>query len=93
MFLDPELPALEVPSGVDMFLEEHVLIYNMYVLIGLPIALTVSAVLHYWAFRQDAVDHAKPLVMKDLGDGISKPRSQDDPVRAAPINKCKARFS
>lgn len=80
IFLDPELTAIELPRGVATFLEEHIVQYNIHIIAGGAGAIALACLVHYWAFRQDGVDHAKPVEMRRLGDGIRGPRSQDDPV-------------
>jgi len=84
MFLDFSAPIVELPSAQESVLEHTVEQYNRYVIIAISVALLLSAILHYWAFKQDAIDRMKPVEMRKLGDGISQARTQDDPVYYTP---------
>lgn len=80
MFLDVSAPLIELPSAVELFLDDNVNVYNIAVAIAVGAVLALNGVLHYWGHKQDESDQTKPLEMKRLGDGIKGPRSQDDPV-------------
>jgi len=84
MFLDEDSPIIELPSGTDIFLEESVKEHNTVVVAAIAGVLVLCGVCHYWGFKQDGVDRAKPLEMKKLGDGVTRPLSQDDPIHYSP---------
>lgn len=84
MFLDATLPVVQQLRAVEGMLGDEVVEINTFVSIGVAVAMAVNVLLHYLGFKQDRVDHTKPLEMKKLGDGIKGPRSQEDPVHYSP---------
>eukprot|EP00929_Paragymnodinium_shiwhaense_P121831 TRINITY_DN9420_c0_g2_i2.p1 TRINITY_DN9420_c0_g2~~TRINITY_DN9420_c0_g2_i2.p1 ORF type:complete len:2538 (+),score=510.05 TRINITY_DN9420_c0_g2_i2:206-7819(+) len=81
MFLDAEEVVVELPRAAETLLKEVIVLYeNKHVMAGLSIALLALGLFHYWAFWKDSLDRIRPVEMRKLGDGVTKPRSQDDPV-------------
>lgn len=81
MFLDLTAPINEFPSAEEAPLENVVLVYNTMVALMIGVIIVANGIFHYWAFKQDDGDRTKPIEMRKLGDGITKPRSQADPLQ------------
>merc|ERR1740130_1967684 len=86
MFLDVSATddGIEIPSSVDEAFEKTVTEYNHIVVVAMGAVLMLGALLHFWGYKQDEQDFTKPMEMRKLGDGITRPRAQDDPVHYSP---------